>query len=105
MISLPEGEVADLHPDIYSIAFRILVDECNFGGIEGAKSVTFEENVWLAVVTKLFKLCNSELDESSLSSAEVEGIVKWYLLNNEYEEHLSNPINRSQSVSNLKMAA
>lgn len=31
--------------------------------------------------------------------------MKWYLLNNEYEEHLSNPINRSQSVSNLKMAA
>lgn len=67
--------------------------------------MTFEENLWLAVVTKLFKLCSSELDERSLSPVEVESIVKWYLLNNEYEEHLSNPMNRSQSVSNLKTAA
>lgn len=102
VMSLPEGQVSNLHPDIYTIAFRILEDECNLGGIEGAKAIKNEEVLWLAVVAKLFKLCQTHLDEKSFSSSEIESIVKWYLLNNDYEEHPSNPLNRSQSVSNMK---
>lgn len=33
---------------------------------------------------------------------ETDNLLKWYLLNNEYEATLSNPINRSQSITYIK---
>jgi hypothetical protein len=53
----------------------------------------------------LLKLATTKLLSESLSPSEVDYILKWYLLNNEYEPHLSNPINRSQSINNMKQIA
>lgn len=44
----------------------------------------------------------STLTSETLTAPYVEGLLKWYLLNNEYEEQLSNPINRSQTTNNMR---
>ena len=36
---------------------------------------------------------------------EIEALVKWYLLNNNYELNMSNPVNRSPAVMSIREIA